>query len=103
MFVEVWFAVKLPVGDMASQLLRPQLCSEIWAVTLVSKAAVTVSVCDAGAAPPANALKVKAEGLTVRAAAGRLRTFRLTVTVSVMEAAMTVIVPLHVVPAAIPD
>jgi hypothetical protein len=64
--VFVGLAVKAPVGDMVSQVLTLQLCSDTWAVALVLVGAVTVSVCDAGADAPATALNVNAEGLTVR-------------------------------------
>ena len=100
-FVEL--AVKLPVGDTVSQLLLAQLCSDDWAVALVLLGAVTVRVCEAGAAPPAVALKVKAEGLTVSVAVAVAVTFRVTATVCVPEAAVMEIVPVHAVPAAIPD
>src|SRR5204863_6821504 len=60
-------AVKLPVGERVSQLLLVQLCSATWAVALVLADAVTVRVCDAGAEPPATALNVKAEELSVSA------------------------------------
>jgi hypothetical protein len=102
-FVFVELTVTLPVGDRVSQLLSAQLCSETWAVALVSNSAVTASVCEAGAAPPAAALNVKAEGLNVRTDAGTLITFRVTGTVCVPEAAMMEIVPLHEVPAVNPD
>ena len=69
-FVFVGLAVKLPVGERASQLILPQLCSDTWAVALVSYDAITVSVCEAGAAPSATALNVKAEGRNVRTAGG---------------------------------
>src|SRR5260370_15245794 len=59
-------AVKLPVGERVSQLLVVQLCSDAEAVALVGVWAVTVSACEAGAAPPATALNVKAEELKVR-------------------------------------
>ena len=53
-FVFVGLAVKLPVGERISQLLLVQLCSETCAVALVLVCAVTVSVCEAGVAPPGN-------------------------------------------------
>jgi len=95
-------AAKLPLGEIVSQLLLPQLCSDAWAVAVVSYCAVTVTVCEAGAAPPATALNVKAEGLTVSSAVGTLMTFSVTGTVCVPEAATMEIVPLHVVPVVIP-
>src|SRR5947207_2956500 len=73
--VFVGLAVKLPVGERVSQLLA-QLCLDTWAVAPVSNGAVTVSVCEAGAVPPATALKVKAEGLKVKLAVGVAITFR---------------------------
>jgi hypothetical protein len=102
-FVFAGLAVKLPVGERVSQLLLVQLCSDTWAVALVLVCAVTVSVCEAGAAPPATALNVKAEGLNVRPAVVKPVTFRVTVAVCVTEAAVMEIVPLHVVPAVMPD
>ena len=57
-FVEL--AVKLPVGESVNQLLLVQLCSETAAVALTLLCAVTPSVCEAGAVPPAIALNVKA-------------------------------------------
>jgi hypothetical protein len=59
-------AVKLPVGDMLSQVLPVQLCSETWAVAAVFVDAVTVRVCEGGADPPATALNVKASWLKFR-------------------------------------
>ena len=74
----VGLAVKLPVGERVSQLLLVQFCSDTWAVALVFVCAVTVSVCEAGAAPPATALNVKAEGLNVRTVAAAAVTSRVT-------------------------
>ena len=59
-------AVKLPVGERVSQLLLVQLCCDTWAVALVLAWAVTANVWEAGVAPPATALNVKAEELKVR-------------------------------------
>ena len=56
-----------------------QVCSDTWAVALVLVWAVTVSVCEAGAAPPATALKVSAEELRVRPDAVGAITVRVTV------------------------
>ena len=81
-FVFVGLAVKLPVGERVSQLLLVQLCSDTWAVALVFVCAVTVSVCEAGAAPPATALNVKAEGLNVRPPAAAAVTSRVTLKIS---------------------
>jgi hypothetical protein len=64
-FVFAWLAVKLPVGESVSQSLVVQLCSDTWAVALVLLWAVTVSVCEAGVAPPAAAVNVKLEALNV--------------------------------------
>ena len=61
-------AVKLPVGERVSQLLLVQLCLETWAVALVFADAVTVSVFESGADPPATALKVNVAGLNVSVA-----------------------------------
>jgi hypothetical protein len=102
-FVSVGLAVKLPVGEIVSQLKLAQLSSTTWAVVFVLNCAVTVSVCEAGAAPPATALNAKVERLNVRVDAGTMITFRVTGTVCVPEVATIEIVPLHVVPVAIPD
>jgi hypothetical protein len=51
-------ATNAPVGERVSQLLFVQVCIETWAVALVLLGAVTVSICDAGGAAPAIALKV---------------------------------------------
>ena len=101
-FVFAGLAVKLPVGDRVSQLLLVQLCSDAWAVALVLVCAVTVSVCGAGAAPPATVKNGKSETLNVSCAEAADVTFRVTGTICTPEAAMMEIVPLHV-PAAIPD
>ena len=71
-------ATKLPVGESVSQLLVLQLCSDACAFALVLAWAVTVSVCEAGAAPPAAAVNVKAVGLRVRGGV----TFRVTLKTS---------------------
>src|SRR5260370_1567034 len=92
-------AVKLPVGDMDNQLLVEQVCSDTWAVAAVLVCAVTVSVCEAGAAPPATALKVSAEEFNVRPDAVGAVTLRVTVAVCVPPAAIMEIVPVQVVPA----
>src|SRR5258708_6158222 len=64
--VPVELAVKLPKGERVNQLLLVQLCVEPWAVALVLVCAVTVSVCDGGAAAPATAVNVREERLNVR-------------------------------------
>ena len=96
-------AVKLPVGERASQLRVVQLCSDTWAVALVLVWAVTVSVCEGGAAPPATVLKVSAEELKVRTDVAAAVTFRVTVADWVPVAVIMEIVPAHVVPAVSPD
>ncbi len=96
-------AVKLPVGERVSQLLVVQLCSDTEAVALVVVWAVTVSVCEAGAIPPATALNVKAEEFNVRPDAVGAVTFRVTVADWVPAAAVMEIVPVHAVPAVNPD
>src|SRR5882724_13577923 len=58
-------AVKAPVGERLSQLLLVQVCSVACAVALVLPGAVTVSVCEAGADPPAIALNEKFGALNV--------------------------------------
>ena len=79
----VVLAVKLPVGDRLSHVLPVQVCSEAWAVAEILAVALTVSVCEAGAAPPATALNVKACWLNVRLAADPPVTSRVTLKVSV--------------------
>ena len=102
--VFVWLAVKPPVGERVSQLSVVQLCSDTWAVALVLLCAVTVKVCEAGVAPPATALNVKLEALNVSGPdVVKPVTLRVTVAVCVTEAVTMEIVPLHWVPAAIPD
>jgi hypothetical protein len=59
----VLFVVSAPEGEMLSQL--PPLCAEALAVKLVALVALTDKDCDAGAAPPAVALKVTEVGATV--------------------------------------
>jgi hypothetical protein len=59
-------AVKLPVGDMLSQLLPVHVVSTTVAVAVVLLDAVTPSDCVAGAVPPATALNVNAGELNVR-------------------------------------
>jgi hypothetical protein len=100
-FVFVALAVKVPVGDIASQALLVQLCSDIWAFALVLVGAVTVSVCPDGGNAPATALNVIAVVLNVSVAAADV-TFRVTVAVCVTAAAVIEIVPVHVVPAVSP-
>jgi hypothetical protein len=101
--VSVAPAVNAPVGEMVSQLLLAQLCSVTWAVVLVSNTAVTMSVCAAGAAPPATAVNVRAAGLTVKTDAGTLITSKVMGTVSVLAAELMESVALHLVPTLIPD
>ena len=96
-------AVKLPVGERDNQMTVVQVCSDTWAVALVLVCAVTVSVCEAGAAPPATALKVNAEELKVRPDAVGAITFRVTVADCVPLAVVMEIVPVQVVPAVNPD
>ncbi|MGP8243521.1 MAG: hypothetical protein ACLQVN_03270 [Bryobacteraceae bacterium] len=102
--VPVWLAVKLPVGEMASQVLPVQPCSDTEAVAAVLLCAVTVRVCATGAAAPATAVNVKAEALNVSGDSDvKVVTLRVTVTVWVPEDVAMEIVPVHAVPAAIPD
>src|SRR5690242_10027839 len=101
--VFVGLAVKVPLGERVSQLLFPQLCFSACAVTLVLNCAVTVSVCEAGAAPPATALNVKADGFKVKTDDGTVTRLRVTGTVCVADPALIVIVPIQMFPATIPD
>ncbi|MGP8243524.1 MAG: hypothetical protein ACLQVN_03285 [Bryobacteraceae bacterium] len=98
--VAVGLAVKLPVGERVNQLLPVQLCSDIEAVALVLLAAVTASVCESGTDPPATAVNVRLKGLNVSGPADA--TLRVTPTVWVPEDVTMEMVPLQVVPAAIP-
>jgi hypothetical protein len=95
-------AVKLPVGDNVNQVAVVQFCSDTWMVASVFVWANTVSVCEAGAVPPAAAVNVYAERLKDIPGAVIPVTFKVTVAVCVTEAAVIEIVPLHVVPAASP-
>jgi hypothetical protein len=90
--------VKAPFGERINQLKLAQLCSVSWAVALVSKYAVTASVCEAGVAPPATALNVSEEGLTVTTEVGTLIMVSVTRTVCVTEFELIVIRPVHTVP-----
>ena len=96
-------AVKLPVGEMVSQVVLVQLCSEVWAIALVLVWAVTVRVCGTGATPPATALNVRAEELKVRPEVFGAVTFRVTVADWVLVPTVMEIVPVHVVFAVSPD
>jgi hypothetical protein len=64
--VMLMLVVKLPEGEMFSQLTPVQLCSDMLAVKGVALAAVTASTCDAGSPPLAVALNVIAVVLSVR-------------------------------------
>jgi hypothetical protein len=70
-------------------------------VALVLVCAVTPNVCAATVAPPETALNVKLGELKV-STAGVAVTFSVTVAVCVVDPAVIVIVPVHVVPAANP-
>jgi hypothetical protein len=101
--VGVELAVKPLEGETLSQLRLPQLCSSTCIVVAASKGAVTVSVCVAGAFPPAIALKVKLDGLSVNTADGAANvTLREIGTVCVPNCESIVIVPTHVIPGLIP-
>ena len=76
--VLVALAVKLPVGDMLSQLLGVHVVSATVAVALVLLDAVTPICCVAGAVPPATALNVSAWELNVRVTFVPADTSRLT-------------------------
>jgi hypothetical protein len=96
-------AVKLPDGEMDSQVLAVQVCSDVWALALVVVWAVTVRVCEDGVTPPATAENVRVEELKVRPEAVGAVTFRVTVAVCVAPPAVMEIEPVHVVPAVSPD
>ncbi len=89
------------MGERVSQLLDAQLCSDVWAVALEAAGDVAVNCCAAGAVAPATALKINAEELSVRADAVAA-TLKVTLTVWVLPPAVKEMVPLHMVPAAIP-
>jgi len=94
--------VKLPVGTSVNQVTFVQFCSDTWIVASVFVCAKTVSVCEAGAAPPAGAVNVYAERLNDIPGAVIPVTVSVTVAVCVTEAAVIEIVPLQVVPAVSP-
>jgi hypothetical protein len=94
--------VKLPVCESVNQLLVVQLCSDTAADALTLLCAVTVNVCELGAEDPATALNVNEVLLKVRVAAVAV-TLNVTDTVCVTEFAVKEMVPVHVLPAAIPD
>ena len=74
-----------------------QLCFEACTVALVLEGAETIRNCEAGASPPAIALKLIDEALNINPPAAR--TLSVTLAVSVTDAAVIEIVPLQVVPA----
>jgi hypothetical protein len=94
--------VNPPEGESVSQLLNVHVCTVACAVAPTSTGAVTDNVIAAGGAPPATALKVYAEGITVSADTVTPVTLIVTVTVWVTAPAVIEIVPAHVVPTAIP-
>src|SRR5260370_7826 len=96
-------AVKLPVGDRGSEVLGERVGSGGGGIVQVEAWAVTVRVWEAGATPPATAVKVSAEELNVRPDAVGAVTFRVTVAVCVPPAVIMEIVPVQVVPAVNPD
>jgi hypothetical protein len=100
--VAVGPVVKLPAGEIDSQLLRPQLCLVTCTDALVVKSAVTESVCPGGADPPETALKVNAVGLTVKGAEGTAITFRVTGMVCVPVGAVTCTTPWQTLPVVSP-
>ncbi|MGP8243522.1 MAG: hypothetical protein ACLQVN_03275 [Bryobacteraceae bacterium] len=100
-FVAVGLAVKLPVGERVSQLLPVQVCSDTEAVALVLVCAVTVRVWEAGMDPPAAAVNVRLEALSVSADEAAV-TLSVTFTLWVAEDVTMEIVPLQMLPAASP-
>lgn len=100
--VAVVVAVKVPVGEMDSQVSPLQLCSVTEAVVLVLACAVTARVWVAGAELPAVALNVKLVGLNVSGPVDALVTLRVTLTDCVPEEVTREIVPVHWVPPEIP-
>ncbi len=102
-FVFDTLAVKLPVGERASQVLVQAVPGDTWTVALILVCAVTVSVWEAGAAAPTAALNVKAEELKVRPDRVAEVTFRVTMADCVPPAVIMEMVPLHWVPALSPD
>jgi hypothetical protein len=77
---------------MLSQF-APPLWTDALAVKLVARVALTVRLCDAGAEPPAVAVKAKDVGLSV-IVEGACATVRLTPTVCVPRDVRTEMVPL---------
>ena len=91
-----------PEGESVSQLLNVHVCTVACAVAPTFTGAVTDNVIAVGGAPPATALKVYAEGITVSADTVTPVTLIVTVTVCVTVPAVIETVPVHVVPTAIP-
>ena len=98
----VGLAVKLPVGEIASQSVLVQVDAAACAVAVRVVCAATVSVCAAGFAPPATALNESAETLNVSVAESAAVTFNVTVVDRTPEAALIEIRPVHLVPLASP-
>jgi hypothetical protein len=73
----------------------PPLCVDALAVKLVARVALTVRLCDAGAAPPAVALKFSEVGLSVIVVEG-CAIAKLTPTVCVPRDVRREMVPLYV-------
>jgi hypothetical protein len=75
-------AEKLPVGERNNQLkvLHVSVPSDDWAVALVLVWAVTVSVCKAGATPPATAVNLKS--VQLKSSGDAAVTFRVTLKTS---------------------
>jgi hypothetical protein len=95
--------VKLPVGENFSQAIVLHVFSDAWTTTLVYVPSEIDSVMAAGAAPPWAAVNVKLDALTVKpCGCTGAATVSVTFAVWVVEPEVTVIVPLQVVPAAMP-
>jgi len=94
-------AVTLPAGKRDNHLVLVQVCAVATALTVAPACAVTLSVCAAGAAPPAVALNVKPAG-EICVGAGAL-TFRNTVVPQVPIELVVLIVPQQYDPAGMPE
>jgi hypothetical protein len=96
-------AVKLPDGLRLSHVVLVHVCSVACTVALVVVGAVIVSVRVAGGTAPATALKLRETTFGESCVVAPGTTVMTTFTVRTPEAATVEMVPLHVVPAAIPD
>jgi hypothetical protein len=94
--------VNPPEGESVSQLVNVHVCTVACAFAPIFTGAVTDNVIAAGGAPPATALNVYADGITVSADTVNPVTLSVTVTDCVTEPTVKETVPVHVVPTVIP-